>query len=289
MHDVFYFTDIHGNRPLFDAIMKYCHEQDDEAMIIFGGDAIDRGKDGYAIMKELLDNPYVVYLKGNHEDMFCNAAREIKEFFSFENADIEKIHKVLNACRHFDYRYGAIQSSLCNGGLVTLTDWILDGMPMDLIERIERLPFTFTYEDKDFCHAGSTYTIFSTVATAEYNETKISTWDSDFLLWSRTSLDVGWAPNRMCIFGHTPTPYLEDFVKGFKWPANHEVAPIMYNGTAMPEMTGQKLDMDTGAAFLGRAYVLNVLTMKAQGFEDKDFDNKEIRVHDVEKIEVIQF
>ena len=54
---IFYFTDIHGARPLFDEIMNYCHEQDDEAMIIFGGDAIDRGKDGYAIMKELLDNP----------------------------------------------------------------------------------------------------------------------------------------------------------------------------------------------------------------------------------------
>jgi hypothetical protein len=63
----------------------------------------------------------------------------------------------------------------------------------------------------------------------------------------------------------------------------------MYTRNTIPEMTGKKLDMDTGAAFLGRAYVLNVLTMQAQGFEDKDFDNKEIRVHDVEKIEVIQF
>lgn len=289
MHDVFYFTDIHGARPLFDAIMKYCNEQDDEAMIIFGGDAIDRGKDGYAIMKELLENPYVVYLKGNHEDMFCKAAREIKEMFSFENADKEKIHKCLNACKHFDYKYAAIQDSLYNGGLVTLTDWILDGMPMDLVERVERLPLTFVYNDVDFCHAGGTYKTFKEINEKEYYGTKINEWDVDYLLWSRTTIDVGWAPDRTCVFGHTPTPYLEDYLDKFKWPEDCEITPVLYNRNTIPEMTGWKLDMDTGAVFTGRAYVLNILTMKAQGFVDKDFENNEIHQHDVEKIEVIQF
>lgn len=289
MHDIFTFCDIHGMYDLYKAIMNYCNEQDPEATIVFIGDACDRGPDGYTIMKELLNNPYVVYLKGNHEDIFCKAAREIKALFNFENTDKEKIHKTLNACRYFDYKYANIQNSLGNGGLTTLTDWILDGMPIDIIERVENLPFTFTYENKDFCHAGSIYKTFTTVAQAEYDGKKISSWDSDYLIWSRTSLDVGWAPNRICIFGHTPTPYLEDFIEGFKWPKDHEVVPVMYTRDTIPEMTGKKLDMDTGAGFLGRAYVLNVLTMKAQGFEDKDFDNKEIRVHDVEKIEVIQF
>ena len=289
MHDIFYFTDIHGNRPLFNAIMNYCKEQDPEAMIIFGGDAIDRGKDGYIIMKELLDNPYVIYLKGNHEDMFCKAAYELKNMFSFENADKEKIHKILNACRNFDYKYSAIQNSLYNGGISTLTDWILDDMSMDIIKRVENLPFTFTYGNKDFCHAGSVYKTFVTVAQAEYDGKKVSDWDSDYLIWSRTTLDTGWEPNRICIFGHTPTPYLENFIKDFKWPENCDITPVLYKGTIDPKMTGWKLDMDTGAAFLGRAYVLNVLTMEAQGFKDNDFDNKEIEVHNVEKIEVIQF
>lgn len=292
MHDIFYFTDIHGNRPLFDAIMNYCREQDDEGMIIFGGDAIDRGKDGYAIMKELLDNPQVAYLKGNHEDMFCKAAREIKEKFNFTNSTKEDIHKVLNACRHFDYKYAAIQDSLHNGGLSTLTDWILDGAPIEIVERVERLPLTLTYNDVDFCHAGGTYKTFKEVADKEYKGEKIGEWDADYVLWSRTSLDIGWAPNRTCIFGHTPTPYLSDYIEGFNWPEDCEITPVLYkreNTDFFKDMTGWKLDMDTGAAFTGRAYVLNVLTMKAQGFEDKDFGNNEIHKHDVEKIEVIQF
>ena len=289
MHDVFYFTDIHGAHPLFDAIMNFCNEQDPEAIIIFGGDAIDRGKDGYAIMKELLNNPKVVYLKGNHEDMFTKAARAIKHFFSFKDANIEKIHEVLNACRYFDYKYAEIQNSLGNGGLSTLTDWILDGMPMDIVERIEQLPLTFTYNKVDFCHAGSTYKTFKEIANLEYNRKEIPSWNADHLLWSRTTINVGWAPDRTCVFGHTPTPYLEDYLNKFKWPEDCDITPVLYKGDTISEMTGWKLDMDTGAVFTGRAFVLNVLTMKAYGFEDKDFKNEEIRQHDIEKIEVIQF
>lgn len=246
--------------------MDYCNKQDPEASIIFLGDAIDRGPDGYKIMKELLDNPKVVYLKGNHEDIFTKAAHELKALFSFENADKEKIQKILNACKHFDYKYASIQDSLCNGGLITLTDWILDGMPMDIVERIENLPLTFSYENYDFCHAGGSYRTFKEVADKEYNNKKVEEWDADFLLWSRTSIDVGWAPDRTCVFGHTPTPYLEDYLDKFKRLEDCEITPVLYKGNTIPEMTGWKLDMDTGAFFTGKAYVLNVLTGKIQGF-----------------------
>ena len=135
MHDVFFFTDIHGSRPLFDAIMNYCREQDPEAAIIFGGDAIDRGKDGYAIMKELLDNPYVIYLMGNHEDMFCKAAREIKDELKFKQPlNREEVSELIYWCRSYDERYPAIQNVLYNGGLDTLTDWAMDGMPIDIVD-----------------------------------------------------------------------------------------------------------------------------------------------------------
>ena len=286
MHDVFYFTDIHGARPLFDAIMNYCNEQDDEATIIFGGDAIDRGADGYQIMKELLDNPQVVYLKGNHEDMFCKAAREIKAMLNFTDTNKDEIRKILNACKNFDYKYAAIQDSLYNSGLATLTDWILDGMPMDIVERIEHLPITFEYNNVDFCHAGGTYKTFKEVADKEYYDQPIEEWDSGYLLWSRSTINIGWEQNRTCIFGHTPTPYLGDYLDGFEWDEDKDITPVFYK---MDSTSGAKLNMDTGAVFTGRAFVLNVLTMQAQGFEDKDFENKGIRNHDVEKIEMIQF
>lgn len=269
-HNIFCFTDIHGCRPLFNAIMNYCKEQDDKATIVFCGDACDRGPDGYAIMKELLENPQVIYLMGNHEDMFTRAAREIKEKFNFEGADRDRVQTVLSACKAFDYKYAAIQDSLYNGGMPTLLDWIMDGMPMALIERIEKLPRTFSYEDKDFCHSGGVYQTFQRVSQM----TTPDPWDADAIVWNRTALGIGWAPNRMAIFGHTPVPYLPGYIN----IQVEKVQPIKYAPTNNPVYTGEKLDMDTGAVFTGKAYVLNVLTMRVQGFELKNGKIEEIEV-----------
>ena len=280
MHDIFAFSDIHGMGKLYKAIMDYCHEQDPEAMIIYCGDACDRGSDGYQIMKELLYNPYVVYLKGNHEDLFVKAAREIKEKFSFANSDETAIRRTLTACRYFDYKYENIQLALNNGGMTTLMEWIKDGMPMDLVKHIDQLPLTFSTDTCDFCHAAGVYRTFKEVADAEYYKKEVDEYAYNSLLWSRTAFEYGWVPNHTVIYGHTPVPYLLEDLK-VKWDENKNVQPYKYIGKRDSSMTGTKIDMDTGAAFTGIAYVLNVLTMKAQGFELKD--------NQVEKIEVIQF
>jgi serine/threonine protein phosphatase 1 len=70
-------SDIHGMGSLFDEVMSFLNEQD-EYQLIFLGDACDRGTDGYRIMKSLLENPNVIYLKGNHEDLFVKAVHEAK-------------------------------------------------------------------------------------------------------------------------------------------------------------------------------------------------------------------
>ena len=128
MHDVFCFSDVHGMYNMYEAIMKYCYQQDEDATIIFCGDACDRGPDGYKIMKELLANPQVIYLKGNHEDMFVQAARQIQAKFEFQNTDREHIQTVLKSTSMFDFKYEDIQLSLVNGGMETLSDWITDGI-----------------------------------------------------------------------------------------------------------------------------------------------------------------
>lgn len=284
MHDIFYFTDVHGCYDLYRAAMDYCKEQDPEAMIIFGGDAIDRGSDGYKIMKELLDNPYVGYLKGNHEDMFIHAAIDIQKSYK-QGTDIDNF---LYSQVVRDNGSMPIQLCVSNGGFQTLKDFILDGMPDELIKRLIHLPVTFSYYDIDFCHAGGRYKEFQKVAEAEYNEDWPDNGDEFFLLWDRNYLGQGWAPNRTCIFGHTPTPHLAAKYYG-KDKSIANAHPCAYNATLDDKWTGRKIDMDTGAFASGKLYVLNILTMKAQGFRDTDLGHDEIRKHDIEKIEVIQF
>ena len=64
------FADIHGIYELWAQIRDYVQPQD---VLIFLGDAIDRGPDGIKIMQELLENPKVIYIRGNHEDMMIDA------------------------------------------------------------------------------------------------------------------------------------------------------------------------------------------------------------------------
>ena len=282
MHDIFCFTDIHGNKALFDAIMNFCKEQDDEASIIFCGDACDRGPDGYSIMKELLDNPRVLYLKGNHEDMFVNAARVVKEHFS--DVPMERMRNVLNSCMIYDGKYYDIRNSLYNGGLSTLMSWVEDGMPMDFVEKIDKLPYTFSTEYIDFCHSASLYKTFKTVADAEYEGKKVDEHAAYELIWNRSAIGFGWKADRTAVFGHTPVQHLDSFVKGIKCDESAE--PIGYAASKAalkmyPDQTGTKIDLDVGTAYSKRAYVLNCLTGIAYGFEEKD--------NGVEKIGIISF
>ena len=287
MHDIFFFTDVHGCYDLYRACMNYCIEQDPECAIIYGGDACDRGPDGYKIMKELLDNPQVLYLKGNHEDLFVHAAWFIMRDYHGE-LDYESTWNYLWECEKNEFASYEVQLCIYNGGFETLHSWMQDGMSSEFVDRINNLPLTFTYENIDFCHAGGRYKEFQRVSSNEYDIKHVDKDDLMMLIWDRNYLGQGWAPNRTCIFGHTPTPYLPAKYYG-KDKSILRARPCAYNATLDDKWTGRKIDMDTCAFTSGKLYVLNVLTMKAQGFCDKDIEKNEISKHNVEKIECIQF
>lgn len=276
MHDIFFFTDVHGMYELYRAAIDYCMEQDPECTIIFGGDAIDRGPDGYKIMKEMLDNSQILYLKGNHEDLFVHAAYVLKEKYDGPTNKAITENFLLD---YIDYDL-AVANSLMNGGINTLSDWIIDGMPMDIVEKISQLPLTFSYENIDFCHAGGRYKEFQRAARDEYDGQYVDKDDFMMLAWDRNYIGHGWETDRICVFGHTPVVCL---------PAKYYCAdksirnahPCAYTGLLDDRFNGRKIDMDTCAFTSEKLYVLNVLTMKAQGFKKNQ--------NNVEKIEVIQF
>ena len=247
MSKIYYFTDIHGYKKLYEEVIKYCGNN----QIIFGGDAADRGPDGYSIMKDLLARDNIIYLKGNHEQLFVNAAREFKSHFPNPQFDINRLEQILKTMFIFDYKYSAIQLLCYNGGKNTLKDWFLDGMPMDIVEKLDKLPITHSYKNLDFCHAGGTYQCF-----CKQNKTAI---DIEYCLWDRDSFNYGWAPDRICIHGHTPvnaTPYKTSIIQ-----------PIKYYGKWKEEYTGAKIDMDAGIYISGKIFILNCDTLEVCGFQ----------------------
>ena len=276
-HNVYYFTDIHGKYEIFSAIRNWCKQQDPECTIIYGGDAADRGPDGYKIIKELLSDPQIIYLYGNHEELFVRAADELigqhacsdakyKEFHSHTNENtVKTLLETTTTDNVFIHMY--------NEGYCTLRDWILDGANEDLIDALRRLPRTFSYEYIDFCHAGSVYSLFQEAQNCEYFHQMIPYSTEQDIIWNRSMLALGWETGRICVHGHSPTILLPASVYGRDKSIAH-IHPCAWQDqmgkTGLAKRGGWKIDMDTATAFSGRTYVINCLTMEVTGFQDKN-------------------
>ena len=271
MHDVFYFTDIHGQMPLFNEIMRFINEQDPEAMIIFGGDACDRGDDGYVIMKMLLANPQVVYIKGNHEAMFVDAARALRPYIRAAVHEDLSYNSAWGILQDAFFQEESVALAIHNGANPTLMSWLLHGAPSEVVDSIDRLPITFSWENFDFCHAGGAYNAFKSVNDAEYEGRIPNEHDATTMIWDRNCFGLGWAPNRICVHGHTPTVYLPAKFYGSKDKSEAKIHPAKWYGPFDKERwSGLKIDMDTGMTWTGRAWVLNVLTGKAISIFDNE-------------------
>lgn len=274
MHDMFFFTDIHGNKRLFDFLRKWCYEQDSQCTIVYGGDAADRGEDGFYIMNELLNDPHIIYLYGNHEDLFVKAADAIigayvsddekhKYIHHYNEKQVDEILRKMND-DNFD-----VKLHISNGGAPTLKAWLINGADEEFIDNIRNLPRTFSYENIDFCHAGGSYRAFKVVAKAEYENKLRPYYEENILIWDRDCIPLGWETGRICVHGHTPTTYLPAGIYGRdKSLANIHPCNWYDRMGGKEKRGGMKIDMDTGAVFSDRAFVLNCLTMKTYGFQD---------------------
>ncbi len=266
MHDVFYFTDIHGCDRLFNRIMMWIKNQDKESTIIFGGDACDRGNGGYQIMRNLLDDPYVIYLKGNHEDLFVKAADAMLKSGAYKDGN--------DGIEDMMWKDDDVYLAVRNGGAPTLLGWINDGASHDFVDRIRELPLTFCYGKYDFCHAGASYKYFKEVNQAEYMETTPDPIAAKAVIWDRNCWGLGWKKDRICVHGHTPTPLLPSKFYGTKDKSEAHAHPAKWYGPFEPKrFPGLKVDMDTGAVWTGRIWVLNVLTGKATSFTTNPIDS----------------
>ena len=280
MHDIFYFTDVHGQLDLFQTMRDWCLKQDPECMIVFGGDACDRGEFGYDIMEAILDDPQIVYIRGNHEDMFIRAAREaVQQYPEIANTThtIAEANEIIGNCRWLHW-FGL---SMANGGRSTLKAWIIDGCKTEFVDRLEK-GTCLTFElDNGVCfsHAGGHYDVWQRVYEDEYNGEIPDSDDTQHVIWDRNYLGAWWPENKTIVYGHTPTCYLWDYLPCFEdlhlMPQDEkEMYPIAYKPTTT-EPNGWHIAMDTGMTFYGRGYVLNCLTMHIYGFLDRDCKKKD--------------
>lgn len=203
-------SDLHGNMKLYNQIKLFL---DPEDKVYFLGDANDRGKYGWELIKTIYNDPQFIYLRGNHEDMFIAAALD----------SLKTRGKTDNITMLFQ-----------NGGAKTLSGFAKDGRPLEWLDKIMKLPTHAEYENENgqiilMSHAGYTPKL--------EGENIILPCDDD-LLWGRDHIFDEWDyesfEDYIVVHGHTPTVYLasdlnypdEEVPLGPLWYDNHHKVGI---------------------------------------------------------------
>ena len=243
------FSDLHGQRNLWEQIKTFLRPDD---KVYFLGDAIDRGEDGWAILKELLADPRITYIKGNHEDMMVNALRTFPRINSWsEDMTI----------------WG------WNGNAPTMEAILNDdeATVLQTLNTVKALPSSAVYINAEgreihLCHAGFT------PGARPANEYDFI-WDRDHLY---TAVPEEYADGSIVVVhGHTPVPLLlndlDERISTATWLNNIALAEhYSYqekNGIAI-YADGVKIDIDCGCFFTGQISMLNLDTWETIQFSE---------------------
>lgn len=181
-------SDIHGNLPRFNSIMKQIDLKPDDRLYVLG-DVIDRFPDGIKILRTLMAMPNVYMLLGNHEYMMLKAL-----------AALETKNDSWEAPRPVALWYR-------NGGAVTHRYFkhIRKTVRKEIIDYLQALPLNIDIEvdNRKFklVHASPCENF---IPNRGYES------PAELAVWKR------WLPghpipeDRTLIFGHTPTVYFTD-------------------------------------------------------------------------------
>lgn len=230
-------SDLHGSLELWNKIKNYLHPED---VLYFLGDAADRGVDGWEIIKNMLDNPRVVYIRGNHEQMLLNTM----------------IHGLPDEMALWRQ----------NGGLSTWMAAKDDKNIREYLDRLNETPLFSTYCSTNYqyylCHAGYTPPFYKDLL-----------WDRSHF-WDKID---HMESDEIIVHGHTPTDILKERFEWFNYDedeATWSYSYTMHHG-AMIYANGHKIDLDCGTAYNHCTVLMDLDTFSFIPFkEDKNNGQK---------------
>ena len=225
----FIVSDLHGRLDIFNQVIATIENlSNGNYRLFYLGDACDRGPDGYLLMLALLNNEKVVYIKGNHEDLFIASAKTIINQSKIYKMSVKKFFKsdIFKSDMIWD---DDINLHIQNGGISTIRQWINYNADTSILQKLNSLPVKISYANIDMCHAGTTKEKWE-----ENNEL--------FLLNDREHFNEQWFDNRILVHGHTPTLFLSSAKK-------EDIQPIRYNN---------KIDIDLGVFSTNKAVIYDI-------------------------------
>lgn len=233
-------SDLHGCLHFYKMIKEHLEPED---KVFFLGDAGDRGPHCWETIKTILNDPQFIYIKGNHEEMLCDALLDYVED------------------GYVDYHHMNLLS--WNGGEKTLNEAIQERDLSKYERRLRTLPLI-----KEYVNTQGQRIIMS---HAGFTPWKDEFWEDDEekrdimfrrphphdLIWDRSHFLDEWnaveCVDCIIVHGHTPIPYLLD-----------EIDPACRMGEIEPGVlwydNGRKCCIDCGAVFTNQCVLLNLDT-----------------------------
>lgn len=251
---VYAVSDFHGCGKVANKVLNYLQPDD---TLYFLGDAIDRGPDGIKVFQMLLEDPRVIYLKGNHEDIMYDALPYIIK-------EIENVNYYGGS--HYNLWYE-------NGGQPTI-DAIFDSdltssELYDMQKAIEEMPLKATY----YSSLGHTVIL----EHAGYTPGNFDYRHGHNSLWERSHFHDNWSKDKefenvYLVHGHTPVQYLK-FMFGYNgqmYLTKEEIKlkhtwfldGVEYKPEIIRYCDGHKFDIDMCTAASGRAALLDLDTFE---------------------------
>lgn len=224
---VYAFSDLHGNYKLWTCIKNYLQENDIAYCL---GDCCDRGPDGIKIMREVLRDKRIKYLKGNHEAMFVDAKDKTSKNMDAIDKQILRDNGTLETLRQYRQLHPKQQEKL--------------------IKRLERLPIKDIYINKDnkkifLSHAGC-------------NPSNIFNREEKDFIWDRKHLSLdywAWDSDLYIVHGHTPIQTLQKPTK-----ENPNANQVLFY------CDGHKIDIDVGSFISNMIALINLDTFEVLYF-----------------------
>lgn len=233
---VYVVSDIHGLKDRYDAMMEALSLQKEDHLIVLG-DVIDRGKDGIAILRDIMQRENVTMLLGNHEFM-------MKQYYEAKRGKIQDP----------DEQQEVIHRWMMNHNAYTIAQFERLSMieQKAILSYIDNLPLAIcdlkiNNEVFYLCH-GCPQPAFMQGIVSQQDVLRSLVTIEDFV-WNRMDVRERIFDDRSVIVGHTPTIFFQRNHPYAIWCDSHDVK------------TARVFDIDCGCAAQDENSRLGVLCL----------------------------
>lgn len=231
-------SDIHGEYTKFRELLDMIHFSEDDVLYVLG-DVVDRGKNPIKTLLWMMEQPNVIPIAGNHEQMMMECMplliREVK--------DEASIQAFIN-----DYDSDMFQKLYAwqrNGGIATTDE--LCKYDNETRKKILEYVEDFSCYEKVRVNGQKYLLIHGGLGNYDKNK-DIDDYSLDELVWSRADYDTTYYDDVITVSGHTPTQYIEDNERpGYVYRKNNHMA--IDCGAYRPDGRLAVVCLDTGEEF----------------------------------------